>query len=143
MLKLNPSLISEVTVILERQTGHLNRLINDLLDVSRITRGKIGVKRELLDLGTLVRQECSDHQPRFEQLDIELTIRVPDEPVDVMADQTRMTQVIGNLLHNAQKFTPGGGQVEVELQQRTSHAWLTVKDSGAGLSSALMSELFG
>ena len=105
LLKLDPGLLTEVQQILDRQTGHLNRLLNDLLDVSRITQGKVTVNREMIDIASLIRLECSDNQSRFEQLGIDLQVQVPDHKVLVMADTTRLTQVIGNLLNNAQKFT--------------------------------------
>ncbi len=142
LLKLDPSLANEAHRILDRQTRHLNRLVNDLLEVSRITQGKVSVNREPLDIASLVRMQCTDSMSQFEKKGIGLNLAVPEKPVRVMADGTRITQVLDNLLNNACKYTPVGGQVTVSLSLRNRKVWITIEDTGTGIERGLMENLF-
>lgn len=130
--------------IIERQTGQLARLVDDLLDVTRVTHGKISLVREPVDLREVVHDAVEDHLAAFERAGVRLGVRLPDGPVPVSGDRSRLTQVVGNLLHNASKFTPNGGETSIELSAdlASKRARLVVKDSGAGMEPALIESLF-
>jgi signal transduction histidine kinase len=130
--------------MLERQVKHLGRIVDDLLDVTRITRGKIELRRERVDLAQMVRESVEDHRRLLEAGRLEITANVPGEPVWVRADRTRLAQVIGNLLQNTAKFSDPGGRVTVRLAvDRTSQqAALTVEDTGIGIDAELLPRVF-
>jgi two-component system CheB/CheR fusion protein len=130
--------------IMERQVRHLSRLIDDLLDVSRITRGKIRLQRERLDLARLARTTAEDRRPSFEQAELRLAVEVPEAPVWVSADATRLAQVLTNLLDNAVKFTDRGGAVTVHVgaEPAPPRAALTVRDTGIGIEPQVLPHLF-
>lgn len=130
-------------VVIERQVTHLVRLIDDLLDVTRISEGKISVKREPLDLVETIRSSIEDHSPDFEQRAIRVEIDVPDESVFVNGDPTRMAQVVGNLLNNTIKFAEGGRvQVSLRVDHGNGDAVLRVVDDGVGMERDLLPHLF-
>jgi CheY-like chemotaxis protein/two-component sensor histidine kinase len=118
------------------------RLIDDLLDVSRISRGKILVSRAPLDFTELVRVTVEDHLATFTGRRIDLLTRLSATPIWVHGDMTRLAQVIGNLLHNAAKFTNAGGAVTVQLEADTEHAILEVADTGIGMDPELLPRIF-
>jgi PAS domain S-box-containing protein len=129
--------------MVERQIEHLSRIVNDLLDVSRIRRGRIRLRLEPLDLCRLVRLTAEDHRPAVERAGLRLTVEVPDRPLWVLGDPTRLAQVLGNLLQNAVKFTESGGRVRVRLRAGSrDHAVLKVRDSGVGIEPGLLPHLF-
>lgn len=129
--------------VIDRQTNHMTRLIDDLLDITRITRGKIRLRREVLELNGLVKRSVEDHREHFRRKGIEVEVRGWDQPLSVVGDPTRLAQVTGNLLQNAAKFTPKGGKVRVSLQQDdASRAIIHVCDNGAGMSEETLSHLF-
>jgi PAS domain S-box-containing protein len=128
--------------VLQRQTRQLERLVDDLLDVSRIAHGKITVRPERLDLRELLRRAWADAKALFEQRDVELLVSEPDEPVWVDADGARFAQLLGNLLNNALKFTPPRGRVELRLARRADVAELTVQDDGVGLDATELQRIF-
>jgi PAS domain S-box-containing protein len=130
--------------IIDRQAGHLARLVDDLLDVTRITRGKIRLQREPLDLGELVRRVVEDHRASIAGQGLALATAIPDTPVRVSADRTRVAQIVGNLLHNAFKFTPPGGTVTVSVgaEPVEGRAVLSVRDTGSGITSEILPHLF-
>jgi PAS domain S-box-containing protein len=128
--------------VIERQTEHLTRLVDDLLDVTRIARGKIQLRRERLDLREVVRRTGEDFRSIFEEHGIAFRVELPERPVQVDADGTRVAQIIGNLLGNAAKFTPGGGEVTLALEPSGDHAIVRVRDSGAGIDPALLPTVF-
>jgi PAS domain S-box-containing protein len=135
--------IAQARDLVERQVGHLARLIDDLLDVSRITRGKILLRKERLDLVPLVRAAGEDHRALLEGAGLSLSIELPDRPVCVVGDPTRLAQVVGNLLHNALKFTEAGGCVVVRLSAGPgSAARVTVRDTGIGMGPEILAHLF-
>ncbi len=128
--------------IIRNQTNHLARLVDDLLDVTRISRGKIELRRERLDARDVVQRTTEDHRTLFEQREIRLTIVLPPGPVWIDADATRIAQALGNLLQNAVKFTPPGGVVSVALEAEGAGAVVRVQDSGLGMEQALVEQLF-
>jgi two-component system CheB/CheR fusion protein len=120
--------------VIERQVGHLVHIIDDLLDVTRIARGKVRLEPERLDLRALVTRTVEDHQADFERRGVALHGDVGDVPAWVDADATRLVQVIGNLLGNALKFTPRGGRVDVSLRRESRWTAVSVRDTGAGIA---------
>jgi PAS domain S-box-containing protein len=129
--------------IIDRQVAHMARLVDDLLDVARISRGKMLVHLEPLDLTELVRTTIADHRPIFDAAGVSLEVELAGAPLTVLADRTRVSQVIGNLLQNAVKFTDRGGQVVVRLAPAPEgDAEISVADSGIGFSPALAAHVF-
>ena len=130
--------------VIERQTRHMIRLIDDLLDITRISRGKIRVQNESVDLLDAVRNCLEDQSTTLEQGGLQLALDLPARPIRVRGDYTRICQVFGNLLSNAIKFTGAGGSVTVALREdeKTKEAVLDVSDTGIGLEPALMPQLF-
>jgi PAS domain S-box-containing protein len=128
--------------VIARQVAHLTHLVDDLLDVSRITRGKVVLQRERVELGDLVRRTMDDHRDTFNALGLRLEGRFGSELIWVEADPTRLVQVLGNLLTNAAKFTPRGGLVEVVLRREGNSAILRVRDTGVGIAPEDRPRLF-
>jgi PAS domain S-box-containing protein len=134
----------ESRAMIERQVKHMARMIDDLLDVSRIARGKIRLRTERCDLGRIVRDTASDSRRVFEAAGLALEVGVPAEPLWIKGDVTRLSQVIGNLLHNAQKFTDAGGRVVVRAaaEPGRDRAVVTVRDTGAGIEPDVLARMF-
>lgn len=128
--------------VIERQTEHLTRIVDDLLDVTRISKGKIELERARVDLREVVSQTGEDHASLFEDAELDLRIDPQTEPVWVDVDRTRIAQVVGNLLHNAAKYTPRGGRVEVAVVRQGQRAVISVQDTGIGIEPATLEELF-
>jgi two-component system CheB/CheR fusion protein len=128
--------------VMERQVGHLTRLVDDLLDATRISHGKLKLQREHLDLADLVQRTAEDHREFFTAKGIGLEIAVGASAAWMHGDRTRLSQVVGNLLNNAAKFTPRGGAVRLTLEVADGFAELHVKDNGAGIEAAMLSRLF-
>jgi PAS domain S-box-containing protein len=128
--------------VLSRQLRHVVRLVDDLLDVSRITRGKIDLKLEPLDLNDIVRDSAAPMQPMIEANGQTLEIAVPDRPTPVLADETRMAQVVSNLVSNAHKYTPDGGRIAIRVHHDQDHAMLEVIDDGIGIAPHLLPLVF-
>ncbi|AEG93240.1 candidate histidine kinase, hybrid [Ramlibacter tataouinensis TTB310] len=128
--------------LMERQTRHLVRLVDDLLEVSRITRGKIELRLERTDLRAIA-QACVDAAGEaIREAQHQVSLRVPAEPVWVQADPARMKQVIDNLLNNAIKYTPHGGTIEVEVAHAQGRACIRVQDNGAGIPPDMLDGVF-
>lgn len=139
----DPAATDRLREMMDRQVRHMTRLIDDLLDVSRINRGKVSLQRERLDLARLLQIAAEDHQARFDALGVELALSLPGTPAGVRGDPTRLTQIIDNLLENAGKFTGRGGRVTVNLEAGSEQTWrLTVTDTGIGIEPAALPRLF-
>jgi signal transduction histidine kinase len=128
--------------IIERQTQHIARLVDDLLDVTRIARGKIELRRSRVDLTELVQRTVQDYTPVFEQFGIVLSTHLLERPVWANVDSTRVAQLVGNLLQNAAKFTPAAGKVDLSLRAVDGWAEIRVSDTGAGIPPELLPSLF-
>jgi PAS domain S-box-containing protein len=128
--------------MIDRQVGHMARLIDDLLDVSRIARGKILLHQERLDLTALVVATIRDYQGSLESSGLRLELQLPDAPLWVTGDPTRLAQVLSNVLNNAAKFTDGGGRVTVRLTTEAGWAVLSVRDTGIGMTPETLARLF-
>jgi two-component system CheB/CheR fusion protein len=127
---------------IRRQAEHLTRIVDDLLDVTRISRGKVQLRREALDLHELLRRTCDDHGAVFAAADVRLVADLPGGPVPVDGDPTRIAQVIGNLLTNACKFTPPRGTVTVALRAAEGWAEVAVRDTGIGIDPRQLARMF-
>ena len=134
----------DVRGMMERQVRHLSRIVDDLLDVSRVTQGKLALHPERLDFARLVRVAAEDHRHIFEQAGLNLELEFPELPVWVQGDPTRLAQVLGNLLQNAAKFTDRGGKVIVCVgpDEARRQAVLTVRDTGVGIEPDVLPQLF-
>jgi PAS domain S-box-containing protein len=132
------------SAVVRRQAGQLARLVDDLLDVSRITQGKIQLQRAPLDLDDLMRSVVDDHQSLFTGRGVRLEATLAGTPAIVRGDAARLTQVIGNLLHNAAKFTPAGGvtRVSVARDLASGSVVLCVADTGAGIDATMIERIF-
>jgi signal transduction histidine kinase/ActR/RegA family two-component response regulator len=138
----SPEAAAKARTMMERQLGHLTRLVDDLLDVSRISRGKIELKRTTFDLVGLVRSTVEDHRPAAEARGLALTAELAPERLEVHADATRVAQSFGNLLQNALKFTPPSGRITVRLAGHEGLAALEVEDTGIGMDAATLQHVF-
>ncbi len=133
---------AETVQVMERQVQKLTRLINDLMDVSRITSGKVQLKRERIDLRTVIQNATHTARPLIDEHHHVLNVTLPDEPLWLTADSTRLEQVFENLLNNAAKYTDGGGQIMVTVQRFDGEAVVEVKDSGMGIPPELLPHIF-
>jgi two-component system CheB/CheR fusion protein len=135
---------SRANAVINRQVEHLTGLVDDLLDITRISRGKIRLERRRVELNDLVRRTVDDHRSLFEENGVRLDCKLGPEPLFVNADPTRLAQVVGNLLGNAAKFAGHGGlaQVSVATEPGTRRATILVADSGAGMTEETLARLF-
>jgi PAS domain S-box-containing protein len=132
----------ELIAMIGRQIRHLSRLVDDLLDVSRFSRGRIELRKEPVELRRAVEGAVETARPLLEQRRHHLTVSLPEEPLWLEADLTRIEQVLANLLHNAAKFTEPGGSIELTAEREDSEAVLRVHDDGAGISPELLPNIF-
>jgi signal transduction histidine kinase len=128
--------------LMQRQIDQLTRMVNDLLDVSRVTHGKVSLQVGSLDLRAVLAQAIETAQPALQAKALGLVKRFPDEPVQVKGDAARLLQVFSNLLDNACKFSGDGGEVEVRLSREGSEAVATVADRGIGIDAAFLPKMF-
>lgn len=128
--------------VLDRQSTHMSQLIDGLLEVSRIARGKIRLDRETLDLRVVVQHGLNDHWRAFVENDLELKRSLPDAPAWVHADRVRLAQVFDNLLSNAIKFSDPGGTVRVTLTADDNSAFVRVENTGIGIREEMLERLF-
>jgi PAS domain S-box-containing protein len=127
---------------MERQLVQMVRLVDDLLDVSRITRGTIELRKEHVNLAAVVRSALETSQPLFDRSGHQLSVRLPPELVFVDVDVTRLAQVFANLLNNAAKYTEPGGQVELSVQPSEANVAISVKDNGIGIPTSMLAWVF-
>lgn len=128
--------------VIDRQMQQMTRLIDDLMDVSRINRGRIELKRERVTLAAAVQGAVETTRPLIEQHEHELKVELPPAPVYLDADLTRLAQVFANLLNNAVKYTDRGGSISLKAECRDRHVVVTVKDSGIGIPAGKLSGVF-
>ncbi|MBX9582471.1 MAG: CHASE3 domain-containing protein [Gemmataceae bacterium] len=134
--------VGRVRELIGRQVEHLAHIVADLLDASRVARGKVDLRRERVDLGRVVRQVAADEARAFDAAGVRLALDLPDAPVWVDGDRTRLTQVVNNLLANAAKFTDRGGDAAVGLGVADGAAVLRVRDTGVGIAPDLLPRVF-
>jgi PAS domain S-box-containing protein len=129
--------------VMGRQLGHMVRLIDDLLDVSRVSRGKLELRKERIPLAPAIEQTLEDARPLLHEAGLQIEVALPPEPVFLDADPTRLAQIVGNLLSNACKFTPRGGRVRLSAEQRDGLVLVRIADDGIGIPSEKMHGIFG
>ncbi len=128
--------------VIERQLGHLTRLVDDLLDVSRITRGKINLAREPVEISALVARAVETVEPLIAERSHDLQIDVPQQPIRVYGDPLRLTQALGNVLANAAKYTERQGRIELIARQCGAVAEIRVRDTGIGIPASQLPQIF-
>lgn len=138
----DPPLLEETRATMERQTVQLIRLVDDLLDVSRITRGKLQLRKATIDLAEVVRDALATSKPHLEEGKHQVIANLSDDSIRVHGDPNRLAQVISNLLNNAAKFTPPGGEVEIALRHEDGEAIVSVKDNGVGIPAEKQEQVF-
>jgi PAS domain S-box-containing protein len=128
--------------MLDRQVSQMARLVDDLLDMSRITRGKIELRKEHVELAPIIHQAVEAVRVQYQCMGHELTVTLPPEPVYLDADPARMAQIVGNLLNNACKFTDRGGRISLTIEREGDHASIRVRDNGIGIAAEHLPRLF-
>ena len=130
------------SAMMERQVGQMVRLVDDLLDVSRISRGKIPLRRVRIELASTIFAAEETIRPMCEQLNHVLTVSMPTEPIFLYADPTRLAQIVGNLLNNACKFTDPGGTIQLVVELDVHYVEITVRDNGIGIAADQLGRIF-
>jgi signal transduction histidine kinase len=136
------AMIGQLREVIARQVLHMTRLIDDLLDVSRITQGKINLKPEPTDLRNVLQRAVETAQPLIRARGHELVLDQPGEEVPVNGDAVRLAQVIGNLVNNAAKYTPESGKIEITLKTTGNSAVISVRDNGIGIANEQLARVF-
>ena len=135
--------LRDTSALLERQVRQLSRLVDDLLDMSRITKGRIELRKEHIALAPVVHQAIEAARSSCDAMNHELTVSMPEEPLTLDADPARLVQVIGNLLNNACKFTDRGGRISLLVERDGEHAIIRVRDNGIGITTEQQGRIFG
>jgi two-component system CheB/CheR fusion protein len=136
------ALAARVHEMMERQIGHMVRLVDDLMEVSRISSGKIELRRAPVDLATVLKSAVEASRPLIEGSQHVLDVALPDEPLVLDADAVRLAQVFANLLNNAAKFTEDGGRIELAARREGAQVRVSVRDSGIGIGADMLSQVF-
>ena len=138
----DPVTSAQMQEMLERQVNHLVRLVDDLMEVARVTRGRIELRREPIDLGAMLRSAVETSRPLIEAGCHELIVDLPEEPVTLIADSVRLAQIVANLLNNAAKYTEDGGRIWLSARRESNHAVISVRDTGVGIPVELLPRVF-
>jgi PAS domain S-box-containing protein len=138
----NGDIVGQVRDMAERQVQHMARLLDDLLDVSRISRGRIELRIEAVDVAAVISRTVEAVRPLIEERQHELTVSLPSGPVQVQADPTRLDQVLTNLLNNAAKYTDPGGHVWLTAERDDGEVVLKVRDTGTGIAPDMLPRIF-
>lgn len=138
----DPAIRKKAVAMAERQVNNLVRLVDDLLDVSRITRGKIQLRKERVTLAAVIQSALETSRPQIEAGEHALVVDLPEEPVYLKVDPTRIAQAISNLLVNAAKYTPLKGRIQLAARREGQEAVIVVQDNGIGISKAMLPKLF-
>jgi PAS domain S-box-containing protein len=140
--QINPAEQGQWATLLQRQLHYLTRIIDDLLDTARISRGQIELRREPVVLADVIESAVQTVRGLVEERRQTLTVQLPATPVTLQADPVRLTQVLGNLLHNASRYTEPGGQIGLTVEQAGSEVILRISDTGIGIRPELLGEIF-
>ncbi len=141
-MKTNDPIIEQAGTVINRQVGRMVRLVDDLLDISRITKGKLRLTKEQLDLRVAVSRAAETARPFMDARKHDFSISLPIKPVWVQADPARMEQVVVNLLNNAAKYTESGGLIRMTVDQEGAEAAIRVRDNGVGIAPELLPHIF-
>jgi PAS domain S-box-containing protein len=134
--------LARARAIAERQIQHMSRLLDDLLDVARVSQGKLELRREVIEVSRIVRRAVEAEQPFIQTQGLALTVDAPAEGLGVDADPTRLQQILTNLLNNAAKYTESGGRIWLTAEAEGDHVVLRVRDSGIGIDPPAIPRLF-
>jgi signal transduction histidine kinase len=135
-------LMEQARGILERQLGQMIRLVDDLLDISRIARGKVQVRKKRIELAEAVQIAVEEARPHIEASAHQLTVNMPPEPIYLNADPSRLAQIVSNLLNNAARYTEKGGCIWLRVQRQDGGAVVSVRDSGVGIAAEHLPHIF-
>lgn len=138
----NPAAVDRARPMMERQVSQLVRLINDLLDVSRVTRDKLKLQIEPLDLNDAIDSALEMSLPLIQHAGLTFEKKLARQPIIVQADQIRLAQILSNLLNNAAKYTPSGGRVELRVEPEADAVRIHIQDTGAGIPAEMMPQIF-
>jgi signal transduction histidine kinase len=138
----NPETMDRARNILDRQTLQLIRLIDDLLDISRITRDKLTLNFDILSIQAVLELAVETTQPLIDRAGLTLKIQIPDEPIKVRGDQLRLAQIFSNILNNAAKYTARGGTVCVAVAREGAQVIVRIRDSGMGIPAEMLPKIF-
>jgi signal transduction histidine kinase len=138
----NETRVRQASAIISRQVLHMTELVDDLLDVSRVTRGLVELQSEILDVKLVVASAVEQAQPLIESRGHALVLRLGSTLAFVQGDKTRLVQVLSNLLNNAAKYTPQHGEIVLGLEVRESQVRLSVSDNGSGMAPSLLPHVF-
>jgi len=138
----DPALVQRVTATMARQTKQLVMLVDDLLEVVRINEDKLTLRLQPVSIAEVLRDAVAATRPLLESLEHQLTTEVPAERLTVQGDGARLTQVIGNLLNNAARYTPPRGEIAVRVRRDDEHVLISVQDNGRGLSTESLRKVF-
>ncbi|MGH7713673.1 MAG: hybrid sensor histidine kinase/response regulator [Gemmatimonadaceae bacterium] len=139
----DPAASDQARATIRRQIAHMVRLVDDLLDVSRITRNVMQIRKEATTLGAVMAAAVETVRDSADCTEQKLTVALPDEPIHLEADPVRLTQVFANLLNNACKYTPRGGSISVAAQMHDGWVVVRVRDTGIGIPRDKLSDIFG
>src|SRR5688572_4570288 len=142
MARHDPEIMERALGTLERQIAHMVRLIDDLVDVSRISRGMIELRRERVDLAAVLNSAVEASRPLLDQYGHTFTLKLPGEPLFVDGDPVRLGQIFSNLLHNAAKYTGKGGRIHLSATRRAGDVIVRVEDNGVGIPAAMLPRIF-
>ncbi|MGE3779774.1 MAG: ATP-binding protein [Pirellulaceae bacterium] len=134
--------VQTASEMMERQVAQMVRLVDDLLDVNRISRGKIELQRERIELGSCIRHAVEAVRSQYKDMSHELIVTLPPQPIYVNGDSTRLAQVMGNVLINACKFTDKGGRISLTAEREGEHVVIRVRDSGIGIAADQLPRIF-
>jgi signal transduction histidine kinase len=133
---------SEIRDMMDRQLRHLVRLIDDLMDVSRVSQGKIELRNETIEVSAIIDSAVEASRPSIDGADHIFELVIPTEKLWIEADPTRLSQVVSNLLNNAAKYTPSGGKIKLEVTSTATEAVIQVSDNGVGIPADLQGDVF-
>ena len=131
-----------VSELMERQVNHMVRLVDDLFEVSRITRGKIELRKERVQVAVVLRGAVETSRSLIEASHHQLRLDLPAQPLTIDGDPVRLTQVFANLLNNAAKYTPDGGRIDLEVEDEGEHVAVSIRDTGAGIPAEMLPRVF-
>jgi PAS domain S-box-containing protein len=138
----NQETAAQVRNIMDRQVRHLTRLVDDLLDISRVTRDKIELRKERVDLASIIKTAVETSRPLMDSAGHDLIVTLPGQPIILEADPTRLAQVFANLLNNSAKYTESGGRIEIEARQQGSEVTICIRDNGVGIACDALAYVF-
>jgi signal transduction histidine kinase/DNA-binding response OmpR family regulator len=144
MVDVQDPTLDQARAVIDRQVTHMTRLVDDLLDATRIARGKVLLRKEPCDINAIIRQTTTDYRSIFDTAGIQFTVELHEKPLPIYGDPTRLAQAVGNLLHNAHKFTGAGGKVSLRVQHDKEDGWvhITVRDTGMGIDTSVLPHIF-